>query len=151
MCDQFHDGTGFLTHHLALTNSFEVSKIVNSTWRSLSHPLTHSLSRSPPPPHTHTHTHSSLLLYFLALNLYLHLTLCLNDIAQILILTGCNANCGSIGHSAVLGFHHRGPGHQVSVGLTFIQQHRRHFTVLLPQGLLPYNYFTILRCILLLS
>ena len=24
MCDQFHEGTGFLTHHLALTNSFEV-------------------------------------------------------------------------------------------------------------------------------
>ena len=26
MCDQFHEGTGFLTHHLALTNSFEVSQ-----------------------------------------------------------------------------------------------------------------------------
>ena len=25
MCDEFHDGTGFLTHHLALTNSFEVN------------------------------------------------------------------------------------------------------------------------------
>ena len=25
MCDQFHEGTGFLTHHLALTNSFEAS------------------------------------------------------------------------------------------------------------------------------
>lgn len=26
MCDEFHDGTGFLTHHLALTNSFEVNR-----------------------------------------------------------------------------------------------------------------------------
>ena len=25
MCDAFHDGSGFLTHHLALTNSFEAS------------------------------------------------------------------------------------------------------------------------------
>jgi len=24
-CDQFHEGTGFLTHHLALTNNFEAS------------------------------------------------------------------------------------------------------------------------------
>jgi hypothetical protein len=32
MCDEFHDGTGFLTHHLALTNSFEQSiREVDST------------------------------------------------------------------------------------------------------------------------
>jgi hypothetical protein len=32
MCDQFHDGTGFLTHHLALTNSFEVRYAYSSIY-----------------------------------------------------------------------------------------------------------------------
>ena len=32
MCDQFHEGSGFLTHHLAITNSFEASlRAVNPT------------------------------------------------------------------------------------------------------------------------
>ena len=111
MCDQFHDGTGFLTHHLALTNSFEVSCAPSL---SFSHSFTHTHSLF----HTHTFyntfSHQHPHCYLLTRSLHLNAA------------TGRYAHGGSIGHSALLGLHNRGAIHHVSAGRSHFSQHCLH-------------------------
>jgi hypothetical protein len=105
MCDQFHDGTGFLTHHLALTNSFEVGCPGSLLSVSLSLSITHHC-------HTNTQSHPTTLLLPPQHPHRYHLTHSLHLNAA----TGCYAHSGSICHSALLGLHNRGAIHHVSAG-----------------------------------